>query len=82
MINFSFSYYGFATLFFTIVWIAAIYKRLQWWEYLYIAWLHCISYITSRDDWNWAVKLYLVSQLVLTGAVVIGLIVLFKKSSQ
>jgi hypothetical protein len=76
VLDFIFSYNGFATAFFAVCWIVAIYKHLEWWEYLCLAFLHCVSYIDRRNDWNWPVKIYLGAQLIAGGIVAIGIIVL------
>lgn len=72
--RFLFSYYGFATAFFVVIWVVAIMKHLHWWEYACIALLNCIAYIKSRDDWNWGVKLLLLSQLLVLATIIIALI--------
>jgi hypothetical protein len=74
VLDFLFSYYGLVTLSLSFFCVVAIYKHLEWWKYLCIAFFHALFYIDFRSDR--VAGYYLAFQFVFGVVLAIGLAVL------
>ena len=73
--RFIFSYYGFVTACFAVVWLVVIRQRLHWWEYACVALLNCAAYIDRRRNQSeLPVLILLYVQLAVTILISVGLI--------